>query len=127
MNIWPSVFCVEGADLPIAIVKEKSSSRPDGADASSITAVVTGFGASSGSNENCDWSSLAALRLLRARYDARRCDNSLRQAASPLVAGRLDSQKLHTRTFEGSTAPHCKHVLVTGAFLRCGRMHSGEE
>jgi hypothetical protein len=27
-----------------------------------------------------------------------------------------ESQKLQTRTLEGSTAPHCKHVFVTGAF-----------
>jgi hypothetical protein len=30
--------------------------------------------------------------------------------------GRLESQKLHARTLDGSTAPHCKHVFVTGAF-----------
>src|SRR5690348_11881873 len=56
------------------------------------------------------------MRFLRARYDAKRCDSSLRQGVSPLDADRVDSQKLHTRTFEGSTAPHCKHVFVTGAF-----------
>jgi len=38
-----------------------------------------------------------------------------------------ESQKLQARTLDGSTAPHCKHVFVTGEFLRCGRSHSGEE
>jgi hypothetical protein len=27
-----------------------------------------------------------------------------------------DSQKLHVRTLESNTAPHCKHVFVTGKF-----------
>jgi hypothetical protein len=27
-----------------------------------------------------------------------------------------ESQKSQTRTLEGSIAPHCKHVFVTGAF-----------
>jgi hypothetical protein len=27
-----------------------------------------------------------------------------------------ESQKLQARTLDGSTAPHCKHVFVTGAF-----------
>jgi len=27
-----------------------------------------------------------------------------------------DSQKLQARTLEGCTAPHCKHVFVTGRF-----------
>jgi hypothetical protein len=26
------------------------------------------------------------------------------------------SQKLHERTLDASTAPHCKHVFVTGVF-----------
>jgi hypothetical protein len=29
---------------------------------------------------------------------------------------KLESQKLQARTFDGSTQPHCKHVLVTGDF-----------
>jgi hypothetical protein len=29
---------------------------------------------------------------------------------------KLESQKLQERTFDGSTQPHCKHVLVTGVF-----------
>ncbi len=37
-----------------------------------------------------------------------------------------ESQKLQARTLDASTAPHCKHVFVTGV-LRCGRFHSGEE
>jgi hypothetical protein len=40
---------------------------------------------------------------------------------------RCESQKLQTRTPDRSIAPHCKHVLFTGKFLRCGRFHSGEE
>ncbi len=28
----------------------------------------------------------------------------------------MESQKLQTRSLEGCTAPHCKHVFVTGAF-----------
>jgi hypothetical protein len=28
----------------------------------------------------------------------------------------VESQKLQARTLEGSIAPHCKHVVVTGAF-----------
>jgi len=31
-----------------------------------------------------------------------------------------ESQKLQARTLDASTAPHCKHVFVTGV-LRCGR------
>jgi hypothetical protein len=31
-------------------------------------------------------------------------------------AARDESQKSQTRTLEGSIAPHCKHVFVTGAF-----------
>jgi hypothetical protein len=31
-----------------------------------------------------------------------------------------ESQKLQARTLDVSTAPHCKHVFVTGV-LRCGR------
>jgi len=27
-----------------------------------------------------------------------------------------ESQKLQARTLDGSTAPHCEHVFVTGAF-----------
>jgi hypothetical protein len=27
-----------------------------------------------------------------------------------------ESQKLHARTLDASTAPHCKHVFVTGVF-----------
>jgi hypothetical protein len=37
-----------------------------------------------------------------------------------------ESQKLQARRLDASTAPHCKHVFVTGV-LRCGRFHSGEE
>jgi len=29
---------------------------------------------------------------------------------------KLESQKLHARAFDGSTQPHCKHVVVTGVF-----------
>jgi len=50
--------------------------------------------------------------------------------ASPPVTGSVDSQKLQIRTFEGSTAPQCKQVLVTGVFalrthaLRRGVIHN---
>ena len=32
------------------------------------------------------------------------------------LKGKDESQKLQARTLEGSTAPHCKHVFVTGEF-----------
>jgi hypothetical protein len=33
-----------------------------------------------------------------------------------MVEGKEESQKLQARTLDGSTAPHCKHVFVTGNF-----------
>jgi hypothetical protein len=53
--------------------------------------------------------SLLAAALARAREGA---SCSLGEGA----AGRLESQKLQVRTLDGSTAPHCEHSFVTGAF-----------
>jgi hypothetical protein len=33
-----------------------------------------------------------------------------------LSAEKEESQKSHARTLDASTAPHCKHVFVTGVF-----------
>ena len=33
-----------------------------------------------------------------------------------MLEGKEESQKLQARTLDGSTAPHCKHVFVTGNF-----------
>src|SRR5262249_38565274 len=131
MNISFSSFCLEGAQRPIAIVNEKSppSSFVGGGSSAAIWVATGGFN-SSRSKKNCDCSSFGDDLLRRARYEASRSESSLRQAtslnaparhrgsppASPIIAGRVDSPKLHIRTFEGSTAPHCKHVFVTGAF-----------
>src|SRR5262249_34690752 len=84
------------------------------------------------SKANSDWSSLEDCFRWRARYDASRSESSLRQAVSPdpralpriaryspgepSTVGSTDSQKLQVRALDGSTAPHCKHVFVTGAF-----------
>src|SRR5262249_7283128 len=130
MNISFSSFCLEGAQRPIAIVNEKSppSSFVGGGSSAAIWVATRGFN-SSRSKKNCDCSSFGEDLLRRARYEASRSESSLRPApldalareqgsppASRFIAGRVDSQKLHIRTFEGSTAPHCKHIFVTGAF-----------
>jgi len=48
------------------------------------------------------------------------------RAELPLVAGSAESQKLQIRTFDGSTAPQCKQVFVTGVFaLRTHALRRG--
>ena len=86
-----------------------------------------------------------ASTLRRVRYASRRCSSSPRQtepwstagvpwpwsifsAISPRARGaasfsteensveKFESQKLQARKLDGSIAPHCEHVVVTGGF-----------
>ena len=50
----------------------------------------------------------------KARFPSVR--DTLLSAEAAMLGDKDESQKLQTRTLDECTAPHCKHVFVTGAF-----------